>query len=379
MKGGTQIGCLLLGLLLLLGGCGVPAEEQTSEPPPARPSLADLAEPGPKLILDGAEIRSIRLGDATLALASDLSARGTGFDVSGTGAQITIRGFRGETAALEFRYAETLEALNDYNGETGVQFAGARAEFWIPLWWLSARLGVMLLEDEAYGTVFLASPFDPEALSGAPAIPVLLYHSVGDDADGLAVSPESLEEQIRYLLRDEYDPIWFSDLGCLELYDRPVLLTFDGGYDDSYTKLLPILEKYRVKATVFVATDFLDAEHYLTSPQVTALAASGLVDIQSQTAANNALGELPCSQQAEEILRAQRTICRLTGKYPNVVAYPSGSRNDNTLAIAADCFDFGLDAGGGVWTPGACDLLRIPRVPVAQCDTIDDFIGTLYP
>ena len=113
MKRGTQIGCLLLALLLLLGGCGVPAEEQTSEPPPARPSLADLAEPGPKLILDGAEIRSIRLGDATLALASDLSARGTGFDVSGTGAQITIRGFRGETAALEFRYAETLEALND--------------------------------------------------------------------------------------------------------------------------------------------------------------------------------------------------------------------------------------------------------------------------
>jgi peptidoglycan/xylan/chitin deacetylase (PgdA/CDA1 family) len=39
---------------------------------------------------------------------------------------------------------------------------------------------------------------------------------------------------------------------------RAAVITFDDGYADNYTVALPILQKHRMNATFFVATDFLD-------------------------------------------------------------------------------------------------------------------------
>ena len=71
-----------------------------------------------------------------------------------------------------------------------------------------------------------------------------MYHAVSDNMwgiDELFVSPASMEEQLRYLVDNGYEPIWFSDLAELEQYEKPVILTFDDGYDDNYTELLPLL------------------------------------------------------------------------------------------------------------------------------------------
>lgn len=45
-------------------------------------------------------------------------------------------------------------------------------------------------------------------------------------------------------------------LGCLP--QRACCITFDDGYADNLTVALPILEKYRLPATVFIATGYLD-------------------------------------------------------------------------------------------------------------------------
>ena len=82
-------------------------------------------------------------------------------------------------------------------------------------------------------------------------VPVLMHHAVSDNMwgiDELFVSPASMEEQLRYLVDNGYEPIWFSDLAELEQYEKPVILTFDDGYDDNYTELLPLLRKYNVKS-----------------------------------------------------------------------------------------------------------------------------------
>lgn len=87
-------------------------------------------------------------------------------------------------------------------------------------------------------------------------ITVFCYHRVADiplDTWRLAVSPKLFEQQMQYIkenytvLRSEDD--WNS------LNGKPAaVITFDDGYEDSFTNALPILEKHDIPATVFVCT-----------------------------------------------------------------------------------------------------------------------------
>lgn len=82
-----------------------------------------------------------------------------------------------------------------------------------------------------------------------------MYHAVGDETWGysdLFVRPSELENHLQYLADNGYETIFFDDLSHLEDYEKPVILTFDDGYDDNYTELYPLLQKYQAKATIFV-------------------------------------------------------------------------------------------------------------------------------
>lgn len=91
-------------------------------------------------------------------------------------------------------------------------------------------------------------------------ITVFCYHRVVDvplDTWKLAVKPELFAKQVKYikenysLLRSEED--WNGFKG-----KRAAVITFDDGYEDLYVNALPIIEEYKVPATVFVATENID-------------------------------------------------------------------------------------------------------------------------
>ena len=94
-------------------------------------------------------------------------------------------------------------------------------------------------------------------------IAVFCYHRIADlpmDTWRLAVRPNLFEKQVEYikdnyvLLRSEED--WGRSEG------KPAaVITFDDGYEDMYSNMLPILEKHNVPATVFVCTGNLDTEN----------------------------------------------------------------------------------------------------------------------
>lgn len=120
--------------------------------------------------------------------------------------------------------------------------------------------------------------------SAGVRVPVLMYHAVGDDCWGeesLFVKPEELEKQLQYLSENGYETIFFEDLSHIEQYEKPVLLTFDDGYDDNAETLLPLLRKHGMKATIFLIAGDVGKPHKLTRAQLTELVQSGLVSIQS--------------------------------------------------------------------------------------------------
>lgn len=101
-------------------------------------------------------------------------------------------------------------------------------------------------------------------------IPILAYHRVCDigneavfpfDPDLVSASCSAFAWQMQYL-RDRHDPITFRTLldfldGKARLPERPVIVTFDDGYDDNYLNAFPLLRSLGVPATIFVSTGYI--------------------------------------------------------------------------------------------------------------------------
>ncbi len=97
-------------------------------------------------------------------------------------------------------------------------------------------------------------------------LPVINYHRIMDvdtttfpfDARVISATPKMFEKHIQYISKN-YTPITFKQLdqcikGTQKLPSKPIIITFDDGYDDNYHFAYPILKKYNVPATFFVAT-----------------------------------------------------------------------------------------------------------------------------
>lgn len=97
---------------------------------------------------------------------------------------------------------------------------------------------------------------------------ILMYHRVIKSVEseslyvqpGMFVTTASFEKQIVFL-KERFDVILLEDLVEKILKGEEIggycAITFDDGWLDNYTDAFPILEKYRVPATIFLATGFV--------------------------------------------------------------------------------------------------------------------------
>ena len=91
-------------------------------------------------------------------------------------------------------------------------------------------------------------------------IPVLNYHKVTNQKDfGITrILPACFEKQINIILELGYTPITFKHLVRQHsLPEKPVIITFDDGYNCIYHHVLPLLLKYHVKVVIFIVTNYI--------------------------------------------------------------------------------------------------------------------------
>ena len=98
----------------------------------------------------------------------------------------------------------------------------------------------------------------------------------------LSVTPALFESHLKYLTDAGYHAITLDDLLYAlaqgrELPAKPVILTFDDGYEDNYTNAFPLLQKYNMVGHFFIISDFVNQERpgYMTWPQIEEMAAAG--------------------------------------------------------------------------------------------------------
>lgn len=91
-------------------------------------------------------------------------------------------------------------------------------------------------------------------------VSVLCYHSVSDASSDTVVSKNAFERHLALLKKSGMSIVPLSDVvawvrGEKTLPRKAVALTFDDGYADFETTVVPILERYQASATVFVVGD----------------------------------------------------------------------------------------------------------------------------
>lgn len=207
-------------------------------------------------------------------------------------------------------------------------------------------------------------------------VPILMYHCVDTEIRGLErlyVTPENMEKQLKYLAENGYTTITFEDLDHLEEIPKPVMLTFDDGYKDNYTYLYPLLQKYHARATIFVITDMIWSENFMTPAQIKEMSDSGLVSIQSHTQTHPNLTTLSEEELIREFTHSANVLEQITGRRPFALAYPMGQHNGDVTRAAAKIYDYAVTTIPGLYHHTGSNPLTIKRWPVTYTMTISQF------
>ena len=264
--------------------------------------------------------------------------------------------FSSSSVSCEMRYFYDSTHFRNNVGEMICARMTGRTDLWIP-----DDFGTYVTADtpEAYFLKVLS----PAALSAdeiSTRVPILMYHHLSEDVtNSEMVSPEQFEAQIRALSEAGYTGVSFDELQAYVLRgeplpDKPVVITFDDGYESNYTLAYPILQKYSMKATIFAigvsfGTDHYKDTDYAITPHFGAaeaveMTASGLISIQSHTydmhqwppyetgsAVRENILQLPGESEeayvqalTEDFTRSRALLEDATGRPVDVLAYPAG-------------------------------------------------------
>jgi len=132
-----------------------------------------------------------------------------------------------------------------------------------------------------------------------------------------------------YLSKKGYTTVTLPEVveglkGIGVLPPKPVVLTFDDGYQDFYENVYPVLKTYNFKATVFVITQLVGGADYLSWGELREMTDSGLVSLGDHTLSHLSLVSLSKEKIQDEIMSAKKIIQEKTGIATNVFAYPYG-------------------------------------------------------
>ncbi len=169
-------------------------------------------------------------------------------------------------------------------------------------------------------------------------IPILYYHSIMvEPGNELRIPPLEFETQMRYLAEQGYNVVsldqlyqYFYEKGTLP--EKPVVITFDDGYEDNYTNAYPILSKYGFTATVFVVTSYINGKGFMSWEQLQELGDRGW-QIESHTINHPSLvkDKLNAASLKSELLEAKNTLEKRFGRSVKFFAYPFGDYNADVI------------------------------------------------
>lgn len=177
-------------------------------------------------------------------------------------------------------------------------------------------------------------------------VPVLMYHYISVPPPGadairldLSVTPQAFDEQMAFLASNGYHTVRVSDLvehlfSGAPLPEKPIVLTFDDGYADTYAAAFPTLKKYGMTATFYVIAQFTEDQRpgYATWDQLREMAKAGM-EIGSHSMDHSDLRGRSTAFLTDQIGRSKQIIESRLGIAVKTFSYPSGKYDAKTIAV----------------------------------------------
>ena len=218
---------------------------------------------------------------------------------------------------------------------------------------------------------------------------ILMYHSVlraPQDPNRVCTSPERFETHMRYLKRHGLHGVSMRELlhrvaeqGSTE---GAVGLTFDDGYEDFLLNALPILEKFRFSATVFVVGGLIGEENTWDShggigPRLKLLGIDGIreisergMEVGSHSMTHVPLAGLDPESLEEEVAGSRRVLGELLGEPVEGFGYPYGSLDVAAIRAVRRA---GYSYACAVSPQTERSVYTFSRIPLWERDTIPRF------
>ena len=228
--------------------------------------------------------------------------------------------------------------------------------------------------------------------SRRPDVPILTYHSVSDAQDGFSVPADAFVTQLDALQRAGFHTVTFREWLAHEdrrvpLPDKPIILTFDDGYEDAWSVVLPALRARGMRGVFFVVSSLVgpDAAHrvvsgdssdrrrFLVWPEVRALAAAGM-EIGSHGVRHLRLPDLDRAQVLDELKRSKESLDAALGSPVEVLAYPYNSVRRWILPLAREAGYRAAVAGGA---HGNADRFMLYRTGVYRGTSAEELVAQL--
>jgi len=193
---------------------------------------------------------------------------------------------------------------------------------------------------DRFATLYLFNPLRSHELGDKRSIPILMYHSISDDAEmgvhpyyQTATSPQRFALQMKYLRDSGYRTGSPGEIAAqlqtnAEIANKTVVITFDDGFRDFYHGAFPVLNECGFGATVFLPTAYIGDDPVsfkgrdcLTWAEVRELRKHGIL-FGSHTVTHPQLRDLTALAINEEITNSKNTIEQELGCAADSFAYP---------------------------------------------------------
>jgi peptidoglycan/xylan/chitin deacetylase (PgdA/CDA1 family) len=211
--------------------------------------------------------------------------------------------------------------------------------------------------------------------AGTTPVPILMYHVIasppaGAPFPGLYVSPEEFAAQMHALKRagwtavtlDEVAAYWRKGVSLPS--GKPIVVSFDNGYQSQYTRALPILRRLGwVGDENIQLTGLPPSQGGLGDDEIRGLVAAGW-ELDTQGISHADLIALDAQQLHEQVAGARARIERRFHVPVNWFCYPSGHYDATVIAAVEAAGYKGSTTVVPGWAHSSEDRYRLHRLRV---------------